>query len=164
MCRLADTEGEYGFQECGHKSWCTVQRPSYEYKSRGSAFSLTSARTLPHNHPPVNEATAIPSHLGLTRLSFSFTFLLSVQSNFTKPTPALRCSRQSCVGTTCGRGYPKSLSRQGLEKIVYLSETGRSELKCCSSWWHSPRCCQTQEASAVTKTFLLKSCQSPLKH
>lgn len=86
MCRLADTGGENSFQS--YKSCCTVERASYGCKSRGWAFSLTSATMLHYNHPPVNEAT-ISFHLWLSWLSFSFTFHLSVQSNFTRPTQVL---------------------------------------------------------------------------
>lgn len=76
---FADTQGENGFQECSHKSWRTAAWALYGCKSRG----LTSATTLPYNHPPANETSDISSYLISDSLSFSLTFHLCAQSKYT---------------------------------------------------------------------------------
>lgn len=75
---FADTQGENGFQECSHKSCHTAAWALYGCKSRG----LTSATTLPYNHPPANETSDISSYLISDSLFFSLTFHLCLQSEF----------------------------------------------------------------------------------
>lgn len=116
VCRRADAGGENGFQECTHKSCCTVVRASRRCKSRGRAFSLTSATNATLQSPscergrrrrrrrrPISSAARSPP---------PSPSISSLQSNFTRPTPAFRRSQKSFVGTTCGWRFLKSLRRR----------------------------------------------------
>lgn len=136
MCGLADAEGGNGFQECSHKSCSTVERASCGCKSRGWAFSLASATTLPYNNPPVNPispATRSPSpspsisprnltlwdqlqHSGALRRAMS---ALPVAGDF-----------QSHYR---GRGWVHSTGTEREEKMVYLAVEEGYELKWCNS-------------------------------